>query len=312
MKRALTIVLIAGIIVVGRSTNAELIINLNFNNTNAPADGSPILGGATRAQANATVQAAANYWMSAFANSSSTASWATSGTLTHTIDVGWTGHGGTTLATGGTSWFPNGQLVNGQLLFDNDGTSNFYVDANPLSQSEWNQSSNRSMTFNGVSMNVERVHFDAPAGVVRDNSDLLTVAIHEIGHALGFLGSYPGFAAHVSGGNFSLTSGTFNGALIPVSGGHTNFQILSPNTQFPYNPGGGGFFPQFNYYPNVMGPSLLAGTRTKLTEVDIAIAGAALGFYTNINFNPVPEPHAVLLCACYVPFFIKRRRHAAA
>ncbi len=298
MVRLGRVLLAVALVVNADITRAALVINLNFDDTNAPADGSPILGGATRAQAQNVIQAAADYWTTAFAGSSSSASWASGGTITQNIDVTWGAQGNSTLATGGTSFFGNGSFAGGTLTFDNDGSSEFFVDPAPYDASPWIQSSTRSLTFNGVSMNVERVKFDAPAGVARTNSDMLTVAIHEIGHALGILSGYPGFLANVSSGNFTIGEpGPFQNAVIPVSGGHMTFQIQSPNTEFPYD-ASPGFFPLFDYFPNAIGPSILDGVRLGLTEVDIALVAETLQFdASTVNFNPVPvpEPASLLL-----------------
>ncbi len=298
MKRTayLAIFLVVMVLIFSPSrTRADLIINLDFSNFNsaaAPANGSAILGGSTRSAAQDVIQTAANYWTNAFANSNSSRSFATGGRITQTIDVGWQAQGGSVLATGGTSFFGNGQFGRGSLNIDNDGSSNFYVDSTPTNNSEWLKNSQRSLAFNAVNMNVERVFYDA-SGVARTNNDLLSVSIHEIGHALGFLGGYPGFSG-------DITSGPFNGAQIPTLGGHTNFQLLSPNGQFPYDPGGGGSFNQFLYNPNVMGPGLVTGVRATLTEADIAIMAQTLGFdMATVNFNPtaVPEPSSMMFLA---------------
>ena len=230
----------------GSAANADLTINLTFDNSAAPADGDAILGGATQTQANAVIQHAANVWETVFAGSTSSISWATNGNLTQNIAVGWVNQSGTTLATGGTSFFQSGEWASGSLNFDNDGSSQFFVDSTPLDSVEWNQFSARDIAFAGVDVNAERVHYDAPAGVVRDNSDMLTIAIHEIGHALGFLGVvYPPFADSDDNndGDIDITSGPLEGAEIDHLTGHTNFEITSPGDgDFPFDPGGNAFF----------------------------------------------------------------------
>jgi hypothetical protein len=84
----------------------------------------------------------------------------------------------------------NGNLVSATMVFDNDGSDTWYVDPNPADDVE----------FNGT----------PPAGY-----DLLTVARHELGHALGFADTQH-MTALISGNVFDpthLNIGTDGGAL---------------------------------------------------------------------------------------------------
>ncbi len=331
MLRYAFLIAIAGVISLGTCTQetfADLEINLDFSNfaTNAPADGSAVLGGGTRAQAQAVIESAADYWEEVFAGSNSALPWTTNvgGTLTQNISVGWGSLGGSTLATGGTNWVVGGNQTgrwgSGSLTWDNDGSSTFFVDTTPLDSVEWNQFSSRDINLGGTSVNVERTYYDAPAGSARNDFDMLTTAVHEIGHALGFLGTpYPQFAAAdlQSDGDIDIVGGPLAGAEIPFEGGHTEIMIDTPgNGDFPYDPGANSFFPTVQYNPTLMGPSGFNGTRSLLTEADIAVVAQILQFdQATVNFDArvaaVPEPSTIsLLAVCLVGVAGRRRRTA--
>ncbi len=143
---------------------------------------------------------------------------------------------------------------------------------------------------------------------------MLTIAIHEIGHALGWVDGYIHYDnADVGGdGDIHITSGPFKDSQIEVHGSHTEFEIQTPSTEYPYDPGGSSYFPITNYGPNVMGPSISAGTRKLLTEADIAIVAEYLDFeMSTVNFSPtvVPEPSSLLLGGA-LSFLCFRRRRA--
>ena len=240
---------------------------------------------------------------------------ATGPAVTQTINVGWESHSGNTLATGGTNYFvsaPNYPFGSGSLNWDMDGTSTFFVDSSPLNNSEFSAStpSTRTIDLNGFAINAENRYYANFAGTdAGNNTDMLSVAIHEIMHAVGVLGGYPKFADLDIGsdGDLDLVA---NGATYQVafSGGHTSETL-------PWDGPGtlGG-----SYYPNVIGPAIVTGTRGLLTDVDTLLLAnihdQALDDYALVNqpFGTVPtlvpEPQtAILTLLALLPLFRRKR-----
>ena len=112
MRVVYLFIIVSFLAVTPSSGRGELLINLDFTafNNNAPGNVSTILAGSSISNARSVIEAAANYWEAAFANSSSSLSWATNGRITQNVAVTWQNHGGTALATGGTGWLPSGEF----------------------------------------------------------------------------------------------------------------------------------------------------------------------------------------------------------
>lgn len=303
---------------VAGAAQAQLEINLDYSAfleaTYLPAgeideldvDVNAVLNGASLQDAIDAMEHAAAVWEDVFANSSSSLSWAQGGVLTKNIDVRWAEKEVGVLASAGPGLVSpsTGQwITDGQLTWDGDGSSGFFVDTTPGDDAEWRQRSERSISLGGVPVNVERVSYDAPPGVVRNNNDFLSTAIHEITHTLGFVGGYVLFQDADQGGDgdIDITSGPFNGAEVPINGGHTNLSIATPGndalgpgqSDFPYDPGGGSFS-NGSYNPTNLAASINSGVRLGLTEADILIVAEFLGFdMETVNFNPLSAPPPV-------------------
>lgn len=169
--------------------------------------------------------AAADWWEAALVT--------TPYTLTLTYQWGPLG-GGTlglhTLTTqGGT---PNRETA-GTITFDNDGSSSWFLDPTPCANNEYSTGPTYSSAdLGGGTMNTGRVYTGA-LGSASGRTDLFSVALHEIGHALGMSSANTSFIAENVDGDIDVTSPRpFAGSAIPtVSGAHININstLLFPS-----------------------------------------------------------------------------------
>jgi hypothetical protein len=252
-----------------------------------------------QAAAETVIRTAGDYWEAAYANSTTS--------LTQTIEVDWGAGGGGTLASGGTSYFdspPDYPFATGSLTWDNDGTSNFFVDLTPWEDSEYNSSSFRTDDLGGGTIPLERSYYNPNAGTSeRANHDMLTVAIHEVGHALGLLGGYPPYGDLDIGsdGDLDLVDGT----QVAYSGGHISHTLSLPGSSgYPYDG-----VSISTYYPAVMGPSVVISSRKLPAALDVLALASVHGF-DNYDLLPViPEPGTLSLALLGgLALLVRRRR----
>lgn len=284
-------------------SQAALSIDLKFDNFGTEARWDHLYNDAWNASTTAAekqaaaqnvIRTAANYWEAAFANSTKK--------VEQTINVVWGPRSGSTLATGGTGWNPvTGAISNGILTWNNrdEDPVNFFVDLTPTSNEEWSKSSMRMANLGGVEVNVENTYYNAnTSSTTFMYSDMLSIAIHEIGHALGFLNGYFPYDDLGHNGYLELD----NGSEIGYSGGHHGFMI---DTLKGYPADGWSGGPTF--YSTVMGPSIMQGTRKLLTDADIWTMASIHGFDNPVLNFPIPEPATLSLLAVGTLTLLRRR-----
>ncbi len=199
---------------------------------------------------------------------------------TVTIAYDWGPQAGGTLAAhslttqGGT---PNRETA-GQIIFDNDGSSNWFLDPTPLQNEEYSTFTPTTQNLGGGVMNVGRVWTGA-SGNALNNFDLLSTAIHEIGHALGLSSANTAFQAEAG----------------PAGAGRDVDVTGLPTT--------------------LMWPFATSGGRVYISDADI-LANCQISQFTNCVLDPqlsVPEPGTLGLLAAslgVLGFAARRRRQA--
>lgn len=196
---------------------AALDIVTNYLGGNPPANA---VGGGNIAD---IVNAAARIWASAYAD-----------TATVTIHYGWASLGDagthTLIRQGGT---PNRE-IEGIILFDNSGASSFYLDPTPNDNEEYRRRTEEYQNLGGGFVNVARL-FSSPTGAAAGHIDLLSVALHEIGHAMGMCAGNAAFVAEAGAGVIGLADGfPYEGTVIPLASTNAGITSHFDATQVTY------------------------------------------------------------------------------
>jgi hypothetical protein len=204
------------------------------------------------------VNAAARIWESAYADP-----------IIITLYYGWApiGDAGnhTLLAQGDN---PNREIT-GRILFDNSGTSLFYLDPTPDFNEEYRRLTEEYEDLGAGLINVGRI-YRSPLEEAAGSIDLLSVALHEMGHALGMSSANYSFIDQSRDGILYISGGLpFNGTMIPLA----------------YN--NSGIIPHFDAneiaYGSVMS-GINSDERRMPSELDI-VANAQISGYTVLNLD---------------------------
>ncbi|MGJ3244387.1 MAG: hypothetical protein ACFE0O_15705 [Opitutales bacterium] len=283
VSRTLITLTVSGGLALAPITQGALSLTLDFSSFSSGEPSGSLFGGGNP---QSVVEAAASYWETAFADSTAS--------LSQTISVTWGGQMTSgVLATGGASFNSSGDLSNGMLTFDNDGSSEFFVDPTPFDSSEWSLFNTNDSDLGGGSLNVER-RYTSGSGAAGTYADFLSVAIHEIGHAIGVLSSYPLWEdardADSDASDIDVTAPRpFAGSEIPITGAHIDSPLSNTN----------------------LSTSIISGQRKLLSEADILLVAEVHGFDNlNLDPNPIPEPQMAGLVALVGLFVWQRRRRS--
>jgi hypothetical protein len=172
------------------------------------------------------------------------------------------------------------RIESGIVTFDNSGSTAFFADPTPRDNSEYTQYAENHFDTPDGPLVVSRVYSGA-TGDAAGRVDLLSIAEHEIGHALGLSADNTGASAPI----IITPPRPFAGELIP-SVGTDHLDIVGA----------------------LMGTIQSPGQRYLISPVDV-LAEAQISQFDHPNLDPyaVPEPRAWVLLALGLTALATRR-----
>ena len=257
-------VLVAVFILISVSESSAMTIVTRFIGGTPPAN--------TSGTGNLTdiVNTAACMWESVFADP-----------VTVTLDYGWSSipDAGNHIAIGFNE--EGNQEIAGMLLFDNSGATPFFLDPTPDLNEEYQQSNVEYQDFGGRLINVARI-FRQPDITAAGYVDLLSVVLHEIGHAMG-----------MSIGNHSFALESTDGIIL------FSERLPFAGTMAPLASNNSGFISHFDVTKVAYGclmSGINADERRIPSELDI-VANAQVSGYTVLSLTPSAESPTVKIRA---------------
>lgn len=163
--------------------------------------------------------------------------------------------------------------IEGLILFDNSGAVSFYMDPTPELNEEYKRRTEEFQDLGAEFINVARILVN-PVGDAVDRVDLLSVALHEIGHAMGMCAT-----------NISFVELSYDGVII------ISEELPFAGTVVPLAYNNSGFIPHFDASVVAYG-SVMAGIngneRRIPSELDI-VTNARISGYTIETLNPIQK-----------------------
>jgi hypothetical protein len=195
-----------------------------------------------------------------------------------TLHFGWAPNGGGTHSLDAQGGIPHRE-TEGTILFNNDnviGHHHYYLDPTPRLNEEFPDFIQIAQDMGGGTVNVTRV-FRGGTGDA-ESEDLFTVALHEIGHALGMSMANTRFISESADGAIDISS--------PIPFGGTTIALATNNFGVVSHIGHG--------VDRVLMAGFSAGERVIPSMIDI-LAMAQLSQFTNLNLNLSPRLKVDLL-----------------